>query len=432
MRILVLGTKEPWPLNSGGRLHLYHVIRHLAARADVTLVVPTAPQHREELPTSLSVIAVPEPAGAVATPRCRTWLERRARGFLGFRPALANWLRRHATSENFDAALVHSAAFGQYAAHIRVPVIWDPQDEMVLYALRDVCWRHLGQAWRAARQIAFDIAYQRYVSQRVVATVYAAPPDARWARRWLGDRRITHARNGVDFDYFRPQDVPVEPQTVAFVGALDFPPNIDAATWFAAHVWPALYAADPRRQLHLVGRRPVAAVRALAQQPGIAVHADVPDVRSHLARAAVVVVPTRKGGGLKNKILEGCAMGRPVVATPRAVRGLTLIPGRDVRLASTARDWQRALTDLLSDRQRAERLGARGLAWVRHAHPWHAAGEVYWELLREAARQSRCRRSIVTDHAAAARPVAELTWSSTAPAAAGAAAYVAVPAGSDA
>ena len=107
-------------------------------------------------------------------------------------------------------------------------------------------------------------------------------------------------------------EISPSPGTVTFVGSLEFPPNIDGITFFAREVWPLIRRRGGGRRLLVVGRRPVAEVRSLTEIDGVELHPDVPDVRPYVREASVVIVPTRKGGGLKNKILEACAMRRAV------------------------------------------------------------------------------------------------------------------------
>jgi polysaccharide biosynthesis protein PslH len=98
---------------------------------------------------------------------------------------------------------------------------------------------------------------------------------------------------------------------VVFTGAMDYWPNIDAVSWFADRIFPAIRAAVPAAQFTIVGSRPTEAVLALARQPGVIVTGSVPDVRPWLAHAACAVAPLRIARGVQNKVLEAMAMARP-------------------------------------------------------------------------------------------------------------------------
>lgn len=399
LRVLVVAGREPWPLNSGNRLHLYHVLRELAVRADVTLALATPPVHADKLPGGVRVLCAP--SGAAGDEGVRLlqslpeiagggrlrlpWIARRVRCHYGARDELGEWLYNTARARHYDVVMLNGAVYGQLAPFCRLPFVWNPQDELVLHTLRGIgieTWRHAPRTlWRAC----LYAAYERWVARQAAATIYVSPVDAAWARRWAGSARIEVVTNGVDLEYFQPDGTPPTPGTLAFVGSLEFPPNVDATCWFARRVWPTLQGTGAARRLLVVGRRPVEAVRRLAAQPGIEVAADVPDVRPYLRQAAVVVVPTRQGGGLKNKVLEACASRRAVVASPRAVAGLSARLGRDLVVAHGPGDWVRQVRRLLERREWAAWVAENGHAWVCRAHRWSQTGRRFYEILATAA-----------------------------------------------
>lgn len=392
MRVLVVAAREPWPLNSGGRLHLYNVLEQLARRADVTLALPRPAEHRNHLPAGVRVETPRASASATRAARRGTMspIDHLVRRHFGHNPALETWIRREARPDRFDVALLNGAVLGQHVSAFSVPVVWNPQDELVLPTVRAAQfggWR----SWPAALpRLALYAWFEREVSRRAAATVYVSRIDATYARRWNGAARVEVIQNGVDLDYFQPSAEPPRPGTVVFVGSLEFSPNVDGVLDFARRVWPRILAAGPGRRLLVVGRRPVSKVRALAAAPGIELAADVPDVRPYLSRASAVVVPIRQGAGLKNKVLEACAMRRPVVTNPRALGGLSARPGRDVLCAAEPRQWVAQVGRLLEQSRYAASIARRGHEWVQRAHRWSATGRRFYKVLA-AACQSRVR-----------------------------------------
>ena len=155
-----------------------------------------------------------------------------------------------------------------------------------------------------------------------------------------------------------------------FVGVLDYRPNVDGVVWFCREVWPEVRRRRPRARFALVGRRPAPAVRRLAAQPGVDVVGPVPDVRPHLARAAVVVAPLRIARGVQNKVLEALAMARPAVVSPPVLAGLGAGPGVPVLVAATPAEWVEAVVHLLDDPDARRRLGAAGRRHVEECHRW--------------------------------------------------------------
>jgi len=387
LRILVVPAGEPWPLDSGARLHVFHVVRQLAQHGAVTLLLPGPPRYAERLPARIRVEWPRVVPGATAVGVDAPWVWRRARRHFGWQPALAAWLTNHAHPGRFDVALLHGPLGALYAPACRVPLVWDLQDELVLPLIRELEFARWGERPGLLRRIALYIAYERAAMQRAAATVFVASGDASYARRWFSHAHIAVIANGVDLEYFRPDAAPARPGTVAFIGALDFEPNVDGITWFVRTAWPHVLAADPTRRLWIVGRAPTATVRELTNVQGVTVVGDVPDVRPYLRQAQVVIVPVRKGGGLKNKVLEACAMARPVVATSRALAGLSIRRGHDVLVADGAAMWSAQLDRLLRCPAYAEAIAQNGYAWVRRTHSWEHTGRLFFALLADVAQR---------------------------------------------
>jgi len=165
---------------------------------------------------------------------------------------------------------------------------------------------------------------------------------------------------------------PAPTPTAAFVATMGWAPNVDAATWFTAEVWPAVLRRVPAARFLLVGRDPAPAVRALASD-SVEVSGTIADILPYLAQARVAVAPLRSGGGTRLKILEALDAGRPVVATSVAVDGLEDLIGQGVVVADSAGGMADALCGLLADPEAAGALGRAGHDAVASSHTWDAA-----------------------------------------------------------
>jgi len=152
---------------------------------------------------------------------------------------------------------------------------------------------------------------------------------------------------------------------------------------------PAVRARVPEARLEIVGDAPPAAIQALGGD-GVAVTGRVADVRPHLESAAVVAAPLRLGGGMRVKVLEALAAGKAIVATPRALAGLELVPGTHALVADTDADLSDALAELLEDPERRRRIGSAARDWaaahLRWEHATASYTELYERLLAERAR----------------------------------------------
>src|SRR3954469_7660804 len=65
-KLLAISSELPWPLNTGGHLRTFHVLKALAAAFDVRLVVPLPIEDRDGIAAlaAHSVHVIPVPVGA--------------------------------------------------------------------------------------------------------------------------------------------------------------------------------------------------------------------------------------------------------------------------------------------------------------------------------------------------------------------------------
>jgi glycosyltransferase involved in cell wall biosynthesis len=158
---------------------------------------------------------------------------------------------------------------------------------------------------------------------------------------------------------------------------MSYPPNVTAATFLARDVLPLVRVRRPQARLAIVGRAPVAAVRALGAQEGVQITGEVADVRPWLFRARAYVCPMRSGTGIKNKLLEAMATEAPCVATPLALQGLRVTPGVEVLVGSDARELAERVVDLLADPPLGRRLARAARQYVLQHHDWSAVARAY-------------------------------------------------------
>ena len=150
---------------------------------------------------------------------------------------------------------------------------------------------------------------------------------------------------------------------------MDYWPNVDAVSWFAKEMLPAVVAERPRARFYIVGIQPTPAVQALAQDSRVVVTGRVPDVRPYLKHARVVVAPLRVARGIQNKVLEAMAMARPVVVSAAAAGALSGVAATDFDVADGAPEFIRK-TLALMDGERGASIGKAARARVLADYDW--------------------------------------------------------------
>ena len=390
MDILFVTHRLPWPPDKGDRIRSWHLLRYLATLGEVRLV-------------GLSDEPVPAETLDVLRGVCREVriFEQDKTRWLG---ALGSVLRGRTISEGafsdsrvrrcvrdwsrevtFDGAVASASSVAPY---IHLPELRDARKVVDLVDVDSRKWLDYAAATGWPKSLIYRTegrrlaAYERRLTRTADAlTLVSAAETALFAETADADK-VRTATNGVDLEYYRPMPEVPEADTLAFVGAFDYKPNVDGAIRFAREVWPTLHANRPGLKLQLVGRKPVASVLALAKVPGIEVVGQVPDVRPYVAAAKAAIAPLDIARGLQNKVLEALAMGKPVVASPHALGGFARGDDFPALCAYSPADWVTMVGELLRSYAQRDELGRRGRRYAETHHEWHDCLSPFGELLR--------------------------------------------------
>src|SRR3546814_8200501 len=85
-----------------------------------------------------------------------------------------------------------------------------------------------------------------------------------------------------------------------------------------------------------------------------------------------LVAPLRIARGIQNKVLEAMAMARPVVASPQAAEGIDARDGEHLLIAADPAQEAEEVLALLSDPERAARLGHAARCRMEERYRWSA------------------------------------------------------------
>jgi sugar transferase (PEP-CTERM/EpsH1 system associated) len=395
VHILWIKTELLHPVDKGGRIRTYQMLRALRRRHRVTYLTlddgaaaPDAAERAAEYCHEL--LRVPFAPPAKGSPAFFLDLARNVLSPLPY--AVARY-----RSAALRAAIVERCRRGDVdvvvcdflAPSLDVPdglgvptvlfqhnveaMIWERHAQVAANPVKRLYMR---EQWRRMRR------HERAECRRFDHVVAVSPQDAEVFRRDYGLSSVSDVPTGVDTDFFRPSGAEArEPHGLVFTGSMDWMPNEDAIHFFVGQILPPLRARVPDVTLTVVGRNPPAGIRALADaDPAIRVTGSVPDVRPYIERAAAFVVPIRVGGGTRLKIFEAMAMERPVVSTTIGAEGLPVRDGVDAVLADEPQAFADAVAALLLDPARGAEIGQAAAAAVRADYGWDGVAERFARL----------------------------------------------------
>jgi sugar transferase (PEP-CTERM/EpsH1 system associated) len=349
--LLFLTQRIPYPPNKGEKIRMLQILGHLRKSYDVHLGCLVDDPHDLEHVPIVRAMCADSYFAAIDRRRARVTC---LRGLLTGEPlsvtfyrdrGLAGWVRRVLRDVKPAAIFVYSSNMAPYVLDLRgretvclVDLVdvdsekWRAYAESGAFPMKQIHAREWRRVAALEARIARECDWSTFVST-AEADLFAQmhPSEA---------GKIRGISNGVDHAYFDPSQS-FEPPYAAdrlnfvFTGTMDYPPNIDAVTWFAEAILPVIRRTRPDAAFHIAGLNPAPPVQALTAIEGVFVTGRVPDMRPYIAHASAGVAPMRIGRGIQNKVLEAMAMARPVVVTYDALTGIDAIPGEEVLLADT-------------------------------------------------------------------------------------------------
>ncbi len=201
--------------------------------------------------------------------------------------------------------------------------------------------------------------------------------------------------NGVDSEYFRPMDLPVDENCIAFTGKMSYVANASSVLHFYRKIFPRIRAKCPGSRFKIIGSSPPDCIRKLEDDPAVTVTGYVPDIRPQLGSAAVVVCPLTVGVGIQNKVLEAMAMAKPVVSTSVACSGIPeAVHGHHLIRADNPENFADEVLRLLEHPRRRVQLGENACQLVCTQYSWDGAAQALEQVYAEAADMHKRRLSL--------------------------------------
>lgn len=383
------------PVNFGGRILSFQILKRLAARHRITYLAldeeNTGPDDRAravEYCHEQIVVAHAKHAHFSAG----FWLDLARNVFSPlpyFVMAYESKAMTRAIFELVQARRFDLVVCDSVATSINLPSTVRPPVLLLAHNVEAVIWRRLAETHAGWLQRAYlreqwrkASLFEQRMAPRFNQVVTVSPEESGIYRSEYGASSVSEIPTGVDTDYFIPQlTTPIRPRHLVFVGAMDWLPNHDGMTWFVRQVLPIIRAALPDTTLAIVGRSPLPELWRLCQNDsGIVITGRVDDVRPWLAEAALVVVPLRVGAGTRLKIFEAMAMEKPVVSTSIGAEGLPVEDGVDLLLADTPEEFAGAVIRRIASPEIATPLVRYAAERVRRDHGWAVVANRFEEI----------------------------------------------------
>jgi sugar transferase (PEP-CTERM/EpsH1 system associated) len=387
MRILILAQRVPYPPNKGEKLRTFHQLEFLQKNgAQISVLAPHESDDElvyfealrnnycEQVSTrKLQSKALSLPLGLIKNQSL----------------SVANFYSRSLqvdfdqliSSQPFDAIMCSASSMAEYLFKSSVLKTLPTQPQLIMDFM-DVDSDKWAQYARQSNPLMKLIytrehkllsQYEGKIAEQFDACFLITDTEVDLFKQSHPQYTNIHAiENGIDSALFFPPNSSrqVSDPAFLFAGVMDYPPNIDAVSWFVDNVWDGIIARWPKATFVIAGMNPTDKINQYANKTGIEVTGFVDDIKPYFDQANIFVAPFRIARGVQNKVLQAFACELPVIATPMGAEGIRCQHGVDILLANSSHEFVSYTQRLIDDLPFYQSISSNALSTIQSYYSW--------------------------------------------------------------
>lgn len=363
MRVLQISNKAPYPPNDGSSIAIYnmgdgfiannidlHVLtintkKHFKSDNEVPAAYKTK-SHYQSVYRNTDVTAL----GAVLNLLSPDSYFISRFYFKEFEEAIIMKLK----SAEFDVIQLEGLFVATY-----IPVIKKYSKAKIVLRAHNVeylIWeRHLKneksplKKWYLGLQTKRLKAFELKVLEQLDAIVTITDVDKKFFESLGYKKPIYTCITGVDVKSYKEKiSEKKKAKTIFHFASMDWMPNQEAVDWFLENCWKKVSTEVPDAKFVIAGRYMPERFSKI-NLPNVLVVEKVADSRQFYNENEIMLVPLLSGSGLRIKIIEGMAYGKPIVSTAIGAEGIMYTDKKNILIANTPEEFSSAVISLLKD-----------------------------------------------------------------------------------
>lgn len=379
MKILVLTSRFPLPLNKGDRLRAYYQLKELSRTCDIALFSFCLTN-----PTVKEVIELKEICTEVHFHKLSIWemFYGLIWAFITAKPLQVGLFHSTKAKSKIDGLIEVFKAKHIYIQLIRIAEYAIPYTSIKkTLDFQDALGKGMERRAKNANSITrwfYTLEMKRLFKYENKMFQYfdnlsIITEQDKQAIKHSKKARIQTIKNGVDFKKFQPVESAEKSYQVLFTGNMKYPPNADAGNFLLNEIMPLVWKEIPDAKLCLGGINPPEKWLSL-KKPNVLVTGWIDNINELYQKAEVFIAPMRIGTGLQNKLLEAMATRLPCITTPLAFNAFE-DENTPIVTGESANDLASHIIRLLKDTEAQKELAMKARTYVLDKYSWEAATE---------------------------------------------------------
>jgi sugar transferase (PEP-CTERM/EpsH1 system associated) len=380
VKILVLASRFPFPLEKGDKLRLYHQIRELSCFHEIVLcalhednIQDADFQEVKQYCASVYLFKLSKVTIFINI------LSKILRGGMPFTVSyffdkkIKNSIEKIIEKEKPDHIFCPLIRMAEYVKNSKIPKTLDYMDAF-----------SLGMKRRASNSLFLIrpfLYYEADLLKKYEHVIYSffnhQTIISEQDKAYIEGKELAVSPNGVDIQYFTKKINSQETvkYDIVFVGNLGYYPNIEAAKYLVHKILPLLIQHKKDIKILIAGARPTLEVKNLTNE-NVDIQGWLEDIRAAYSNARIFVAPIFQGSGQQNKILEAMAMQVPCVTTTLVNNAIKATPEIEILLADTEGVFAEQILKLLQNIDIQENIKNNARSFVEKNYSWTNAVKI--------------------------------------------------------
>ncbi len=381
MKIAVITSRFPYPLEKGDKLRLYNHIKHLSQEHIVYLFSIAADKTRQE-----DIDHVSELVEELYVYKQSLLSKIKNLLIHGWRmPFQVAYyynknIRRNVEmlikDKQCDLVYNHLVRTAEYSLEIEdLPKVMDYMDAF------SVGMKKRAEGCRIPLKLLYNLEaskmkkYERKIYTAYQSHILISKIDA----QHIGsDLNFKIVKNGVDMEHFS-KDSRSKRFEIGFVGNMGYLPNVIAVKYMVKEIMPLL---SKEYKLLIAGARPAPVLKKMADDR-VYVTGYLEDIRNAYCAIKILVAPIFKGTGMQNKILEAMASGIPVVTSSIVNESIGATPGKEIFIADDPERYVEIIEYLLNDSNLYKQISENAINFVGSTYSWEIQNKKLEKIINE-------------------------------------------------
>ncbi len=378
MRILQVTNKVPYPVKDGGAIACMNLARGFSLLGHkVTILAMNTLKHHislNEIPESVKelaefrLVSVPARISPVSAFLNLVFSRKPYNAVRFISKTFATELQRVLLENDFDIIQLEGLYVCPY-----IPVIRANSKAKIVYRAHNI--EHEIWARTAVMAHGLEKWYLKNLSKRIKSfevqslnkydlLVPITGRDGAILNK-LGNKKPMHiSQTGIDSSVLIPNSKNLVHPTLFHIGSLEWTPNQEGLIWFFNNCWDAIREKYPDLKFFIAGRNAPPWFQKMMNLPNVVFKGEVADAYEFINSKSIMVVPLFSGSGMRIKIIEGMALGKPIVTTAVGTEGISTSSGVNIVITEDADGFVQSISDLIENHEYFERIGKNAIEYI--------------------------------------------------------------------